>query len=487
MRLFGLLAVLAGVNVYVFFFNRGTAPREVLKPSSMMKAADGKTATLKDAVRQAAGELGPPANGAAMTVPAAPDGTAASQASKKARPPQVLAPAPAGKPKGSAVAGSPPKEVPGGSPGLDDEGSLNPEKKISDAETLGQILVREGFEGEAPKIVAALSKLFDAKTIRGGQTYLVHEDESGEPESFEYRPNAVTRYVVSRGASGAWVATRVDQPVETKVVTIAGTVDSSLYESVQKAQEGSALAGLLVEVLAWDVNFYTDTHPGDHWKVMVEKQYLGGQFYRYGHLLAAEYGGKVGTVRAFYWKANRPNAEGHYFDAQGQAVSKSLLKTPLRFVRISSKFDRHRFHPILHVEKAHLGIDYAAPVGTPVWASATGKVTECEMKRGSGNTVVLAHPNGLTTRYYHLSRFARGMKVGKMVKQKDVIGFVGTTGLSTGPHLHFSVTKNGAFVDPSKVQVNRDPPVSEPGAYQATIRPRIAALRSLDAAPLARN
>jgi len=486
LRLFGLLAVLAGVNIYVFFFNRGTAPREVLKPSSMMRAADGKAGTLKDAVRQAAGELSPPVNSAPMTVPVAGN---ASASSKKAKTPQVLAPA-AGSPpkaKGTTVAASPPKELPGGSPGLDDEGSLNPEKKISDAETLGQILVREGFEGESPKIVAALSRLLDAKLIRGGQTYVVRQDESGEPESFEYRPNAVTRYVVSRGASGAWVATRVDQPVETKVVTIAGTIDSSLYESVQKAQEGSALAGLLVEVLAWDVNFYTDTHPGDHWKVMVEKQYLGGQFYRYGHLLAAEYGGKVGTVRAFYWKSNRPNAEGHYFDTQGQAVSKSLLKTPLRFVRISSKFDRHRFHPILHVEKAHLGIDYAAPVGTPVWASATGKVVECEMKRGSGNTVVLSHPNGLSTRYYHLSRFARGMKVGKMVKQKDVIGFVGTTGLSTGPHLHFSVTKNGAFVDPSKVQVNRDAPVSEPAAYQATIRPRIAALRALDTSPLARN
>jgi murein DD-endopeptidase MepM/ murein hydrolase activator NlpD len=455
----------------------------------MSKAAEGKAGTLKDAVRQAAGALAP-GDSTAMAVPATADGVPAAN-SKKAKVPQVLAPAPVpgGKAKGGVAAANPPKEVPGGSPGLDDEGSLNPEKKISDAETLGQILVREGFEGDSPKIVAALSKLFDVKLIRGGQTYLVHADESGEPESFEYHPSAVTRYVVTRGASGAWVATRVDQPVETKVVTIAGSIDSSLYESVQKAQEGRALAGLLVEVLAWDVNFYTDTHPGDHWKVMVEKQYLGGQFYRYGHLLAAEYGGHagVGTVRAFYWKPNRPNAEGHYFDAQGQAITKTLLKTPLRFVRISSKFDRHRFHPILHVEKAHLGIDYAAPVGTPVWASATGKVVECEMKRGSGNTVVISHPNGLSTRYYHLSRFARGMKAGKMVKQKDVIGFVGTTGLSTGPHLHFSVTKNGAFVDPSKVQVNRDAPVAEPAAYQAAIRPRIAALRTLDAAPLARN
>ena len=484
-----MLAVLAGVNVYVFFFNHGTAPRDVLKASSTAKAADGKAGTLKEAAQAATADLSATAS-AKMVVPAGGAATPAA-ASKKALVPQLVAPAatpsPAARTKGGLAATSHPKEHPGGSPGLDDEGSLNPEKKIGDAETLGQILVREGFEGESPKIVAALSRLFDAKLIRGGQTYLVRADEGGEPESFEYRPNAVTRYVVSRGASGTWVAIRVDQPVETKIVTVAGNVDSSLYESVQKAQEGSALAGLLVELLAWDVNFYTDTHPGDHWKVIVEKQYLGGQFYRYGHILAAEYGGRVGMFRAFYWKANRPGAEGRYFDEKGQAISKTLLKTPLRFVRISSKFDRHRFHPILHVEKAHLGIDYAAPVGTPVWASAAGKVVECEMKRGSGNTVVLAHPNGLTTRYYHLSRFARGMKAGKLVKQKDVIGFVGTTGLSTGPHLHFSVTKNGAFVDPSKVQVNRDAPVSEPGAYLAAIRPRIATLRALDPTALARN
>jgi murein DD-endopeptidase MepM/ murein hydrolase activator NlpD len=279
----------------------------------------------------------------------------------------------------------------------------------------------------------------------------------------------------------------VDQPVEVKVESVAGVIDSSLYESVQAAGEGSALAGLLVDMLAWDINFYTDTHPGDHWKVVVEKQYLGGQFYRYGHLLGAEYGGKAGTFRAFYWKASRANAEGHYYDEKGQAISKTMLKTPLRFVRISSKFDRHRFHPVLHVEKAHLGIDYAAPVGTPVWASASGKVVECEMKRGSGNTVVLAHPNGLTTRYYHLSRFARGLKAGKVVKQKEAIGFVGTTGLSTGPHLHFSVTKNGAFVDPSKIQVNRDAPVAEPSAYLVAIRPRLAALKALGGTALARN
>jgi murein DD-endopeptidase MepM/ murein hydrolase activator NlpD len=348
-------------------------------------------------------------------------------------------------------------------------------------------LAREGLAGEATRIIAALSRLLDPKLIREGQSYAVRLDERGEPEAFEYRPTPASRYVATRGEDGSWSGARIDRPVETKTVAVSGTIDATLYESVQAAGEGSALAGLLVDLLAWDVNFYTDTHPGDHWKVIVEKQFLGAQFYRYGHILAAEYGGRVGTFRSFYWKPSRPDAPGRYFDEKGQAISKTMLKTPLRYVRVSSKFDRHRFHPILHREKAHLGIDYAAPVGTPVWASSGGKVVECEMKHGSGNTVVIGHGGGMTTRYYHLSRFARGLRAGQVVRQKEVIGFVGTTGLSTGPHLHFSVTKNGAFVDPSKVQVNRDAPVSDRGAFLAAIRPRIATLRTLAPGALAGN
>jgi murein DD-endopeptidase MepM/ murein hydrolase activator NlpD len=156
-----------------------------------------------------------------------------------------------------------------------------------------------------------------------------------------------------------------------------------------------------------------------------------------------------------------------------------MLKTPLRYVRISSKFDLKRFHPILHTLRAHLGVDYAAPVGTPVWAPAGGKIVEAEMKRGSGNTIAIAHPNGLQTRYYHLSRFAKGIRPGVQVQQKEVIGFVGTTGLSTGPHLHFSVVKNGHFIDPSKLPVLREAGVANRAAYLDAVRPRVAVLKAL--------
>jgi murein DD-endopeptidase MepM/ murein hydrolase activator NlpD len=368
------------------------------------------------------------------------------------------------------------------------------DRKFAANDTLGAVLSREGFGSAGPSVIAALAKLVDPRSIRGGQKYVVRVGDDGAPEAFEYQPTPALRYLVEReeddeGAARSWTARKLAATVEIKTVEAGGTVESSLYESVQKAGESTTLVSQLVELFAWDVNFYIDTHPGDHWKVLIEKQYLGGQFYKYGRVLAAEYGGKVGTFRAFFWagKDAPRDRPGKYYDAQGQALSKSMLKTPLRFVRISSKFDRKRFHPILHVERAHLGIDYAAPVGTPVWASASGRVVEAGMKHGSGNTVVIAHANGLNTRYYHLSKFARGLHAGQQVKQKDVIGYVGTTGLSTGPHLHFSVTKNGAFVDPSKLAVNRDAPVPDRGAFMAAVQPRIAAMKAMQPGAVARN
>jgi murein DD-endopeptidase MepM/ murein hydrolase activator NlpD len=526
-RLGVVLAGLVGINVYVFFFNRGTAPRDVLNLQSTSKTMEGTRHELlaKDASKgrtllassssaapgkaaPAASALAPPAPAKpapgpakaapvpAEAAPAAPDeappAAAAPVAVAEAAPPTPAAPA---APKLLGPQHAPPPgtfQVPWAPPPEDDgesavggDGAI--ERRFANAVTLSQVLAREGFGSDGLKVVAALTKLVDPKTIQGGQKYFVRLGEEGAPESFEYQPSPVLRYIVEKDESGAWGARKAEQAVELKTVETGGLVESSLYESVQKAGESTSLVSLLVELFAWDVNFYTDTHPGDHWKVVVEKQLLGGKFYKYGKLLAAEYGGKVGTFRAFYFAGRNGKQPGHYYDEHGLAISKTMLKTPLRYVRISSKFDRKRFHPILHVEKAHLGIDYAAPVGTPVWASASGRVVEVGMKRGSGNTIVIQHANGISTRYYHLSRYARGLHAGQTVKQKDVIGFVGTTGLSTGPHLHFSVTKNGAFVDPNKLQVNRDAPVADRAGFMDAIRPRLAALRNIQPGAVARN
>lgn len=450
-RLGALLVGLTAVNIYVFFFRDDTAVRNVMQPSSTGKSlAEQKARAVNDSVP-------PSLRGFGGVVPK--KGTTTPMGK-----PSALGPGAGPSPSSAA---------------LMEGGGRIVEGKFGPNEALVTVLAREGFASASPYVTKELTRLTDPKLIRPGDAYAVGFDAEGAPALFEYAPTPVLRYVISGAADGSWQGRKEEKPLEVRTVQAAGVIGSSLYESVQKSGETSALASLLVDLFAWDINFYIDTHPGDHWKVIVQKQYLGGQFYKYGTLLAAEYGGRVGTFRAFFWDPTPGKGGERYFDEKGQAIAKSMLKTPLRFVRVSSKFDRKRFHPILHRVKAHLGVDYAAPVGTPVWASASGKVSEVGMKRGSGNTVVITHGNGLATRYYHLHRFAKGLKLGKQVRQKEVIGYVGTTGLSTGPHLHFSVTKNGAFVDPSKLQVMREPPAANRPAFLESIRPRVAALKAL--------
>ena len=446
-----LLVVLTGVNVYFFFFRADKDVRKLMQPvSTEQTLADSRKELVKESIPRSL--LGASWKGKDRAGAAAQPATAGAE-----RPgPANLWRAGNGDNDGHIV-----------------EGEFGP------SDTLSTVLARENYGSAAGAVTRALSKLVDPKLIRPGEHYAVTRDDEGTATFFEYAPTPVLRYVVGQKTDGTWQARKEEKALVVKNADVSGTIESSLYESVSKAGESGALVSLLVELFAWDINFYIDTHPGDHWKVVVEKQYLGGQFYKYGSLLAAEYGGKAGSFRGFYWNPSGQRGRGRYYDEKGQALAKSMLKTPLRFVRISSKFDRHRFHPILHRMKAHLGIDYAAPVGTPVWATAGGKVVEVGMKRGSGNTVVINHGNGLQTRYYHLSRFANGMKSGKQVQQKEVIGYVGTTGLSTGPHLHFSAVKGGVFVDPSTLTISREPPVANRAAFLDAIRPRLAALRVL--------
>jgi murein DD-endopeptidase MepM/ murein hydrolase activator NlpD len=443
-RLGAVLVALTGINVYVFFFRDDTAVRKVLQPqSTSTTVVDEKTGAIRDSVQS--------------KLPASLTG------------PNLKT-----KPIDKKVAGGG-DEAPAELDGRVVEG------KIGANDTLGTVLAREGFGAVAGNVIKGLGRVFDVRSIKPGDGYVVGFDAEGNPELFEYLPTPVQRYVVTPrdDSDGIWQARKEEKALETRTAEASGVIESSLYDSIHKSGESSALVSLLVDLFAWDINFYIDTHPGDHWKVVVEKQYLGGQFYKYGNIVAAEYGGTVGTFRAFYWNPAPGRAPGRYYDDKGQAIAKTMLKCPLRFVRVSSKFDRNRFHPILHTIKAHLGVDYAAPVGTPVWASAGGKIAEVGMRPGSGNTIVINHANGIATRYYHLLRYAKGLVAGKHVNQKEVIGYVGTTGLSTGPHLHFSVTKNGAFVDPTKIQVAREAPVANPRAFFDAIKPRIAALKAL--------
>ena len=271
---------------------------------------------------------------------------------------------------------------------------------------------------------------------------------------------------------------------------IGGRIDSSLYGAVKAAGEDGALVSFFVDVFAYDIDFYNDTRDGDTFKVIVEKEYKDQEFLRYRRILAAEYSGNAGTFHAFYWASGAKDAAGadkpgRYYDELGQSVEKSMLKTPLKFARVSSGFNPRRMHPVLHTVKGHFGTDFACPVGTPVWAAADGVISQIGPNKGAGNMITIRHDNGLVSIYMHLSKFTPGLKVGTRVAAKTVIALSGNTGLSTGPHLHFAVKQNGSWVDFMKLQPARAAgvPKAQLGKFKADIGTLVERLAQIPTVP----
>ena len=334
------------------------------------------------------------------------------------------------------------------------------------------------------ELVAALAPLFDFRHAQLGHHYqFTIRTADGRVTKFRYETGPLEVFEVERAADGTLKAHKVEVPVRTEVAEIGAELKASLYQAMKRANESPALVSRLVDAFAWDLDFYKDPRPGDSFKVLVEKIYSGDKFIKYGHMLAAEYVSKKrGTFQVFYFspevkpKSGVDPPAGGYFLQDGQSAKKTFLKTPLKFARVSSKFDLHRKHPILHYTRAHLGVDFAAKTGTPVWSMAGGVIRQAAFERGFGNLVIVDHRNGLLSFYAHLSRFAKGMKPGVKVEQKQVVGFVGMTGLATGPHLHFGVKRNGAWVDPAGLKMTRDAPV--PSKYMAQFRKQSAVLRA---------
>jgi murein DD-endopeptidase MepM/ murein hydrolase activator NlpD len=322
------------------------------------------------------------------------------------------------------------------------------EGKVGKSDTLGKLLRKSGLSAaEADEVIRSLAGVLDFKSIKAGQPFRIERGPDGRVKLFELEISKIQHVRSERQSSGELVGTADNKETRIELKSISGTIESSLYATLKGAGENAALVDFFVDVFAYDIDFYNDTREGDVFHIVVEKKWseVDGQQVHvgYGRILAATYEGKEGTYKTFFWN-------GKYYDEAGQSSERGFLKTPLKFARVSSGFDRARMHPILHVQRAHLGVDYAAPVGTPVWAAASGTVTHAGPAGGAGNLVMIRHDNGIETAYMHLSKFAN-IKVGQKIEAKTVIGYVGTTGLSTGPHLHFGVKKNGVFVDPSKL------------------------------------
>jgi murein DD-endopeptidase MepM/ murein hydrolase activator NlpD len=284
---------------------------------------------------------------------------------------------------------------------------------------------------------------------------------------------------VVRGDAG-FAAKVLNNPVQTRIRSATATIDSSLFEAAEAADMSDTVALKLAKIFAWDIDFVLDIRDGDHFTAVYEQIFQNGTYLHDGEILAAEFVNSGKIYRAVRF-VNDGGAAG-YYTPDGEPMRKAFLRAPVEFTRVSSGFNPHRLHPILNLIRGHMGTDYAAPVGTPVHAAGDGRVSFKGERGGYGNAVVLTHTNNVATLYGHLSRFAKNIRIGSHVQQGAVIGYVGMSGLATGPHLHYEYLTNGVHKNPQTVQL----PGAEPLRADSLIKfrtlsaPLLASLSSPD-------
>ena len=319
--------------------------------------------------------------------------------------------------------------------------------RIQRKDTLFEILHRMGTPlMNISDLIQTLKKLYPIKSLKPGSEIKIQIDrKNGEVRRLEYPIDQDTLLVVNNSPQGL---TTIKQEIEfeTRLSVIAGRIRTSFFEDAIQAGLNSQLVLNLADIFGWDIDFSVDIREGDSFRVLLEDNYKDGKFVYTKRILAAEFMNQGREYTLFYFK-DHDGIEG-YYDSAGRSVRKQFLKSPLRYSRISSSFSNRRFNPILKIYRPHYGIDYAAPTGTPIEAVCDGKVTFAGWKGGYGNCITIQHSATYASNYGHLSHFAQGVKAGAKVKQGEIIGFVGSTGLATGPHLDFRIAENGAFINP---------------------------------------
>ena len=297
----------------------------------------------------------------------------------------------------------------------------------------------------------ASAKIHRLEDVYPGRPYKILIDENSRIKIFLYWIDDDNILNITRIESG-FCALKKHIEYEKKILHIGGIIKDNLIESMGEENKTLILALQLSDIFAWDIDFSTDLRKGDIFKIVVESCYLNNEFKKYGNILAAEFINNGQTYHAFRFEHN---GEVDYYDDGGKSLRRAFLKAPLSFRRISSRYSKRRFHPILKIYRPHLGIDYAAPTGTPVSSVGDGTIVFAGYKGQNGKIVIVRHPNSYTTYYGHLSKIKKGMKRGVKVKQGQIIGYVGTTGLSTGPHLDYRIKKHNRFVNPLTLKLPR--------------------------------
>jgi murein DD-endopeptidase MepM/ murein hydrolase activator NlpD len=325
-------------------------------------------------------------------------------------------------------------------------------------------------------------------SIRPGQEFDFLQGNDGSLEGFRFEKDPASRATIRLdGVQPTLAIQKRDMDVREQVAH--GVISSSLYAAAGQAGMDAAMVGKLADLFKYDIDFVQDLREGDRFTVIYDDVFRAGQRYGHGDIVAAEFINQGKRYTAYRFK--KANGEFGWFSEDGRPIEKSFLRIPVDFTRISSKFTTARMHPILGRMRAHKGVDYAAPSGTPIHAAGDGVIKYHGWERGYGNFVVVQHSKTISTAYGHMSRFVKGQHVGEHVRQGEVIGYVGMTGLATGPHLHYEFRVNGVQRNPQTVTLPQPQPL--PAAQLAkfraqVVKPQLARLEALDSRmKLARN
>jgi murein DD-endopeptidase MepM/ murein hydrolase activator NlpD len=358
-----------------------------------------------------------------------------------------------------------------------DDGPDSVEYTVQRDDTLDQIFRSVGLDIDTLAELRARPEIRKALDILrpGDIITLVHAD--GVLQSLNRQISNTLTLSVARAGEG-YAVNYIENPLETEIVGKRARIESSLFAAGQKAGMNSrTIMTLANQIFGWDIDFALDIREGDEFGVLYEQKFQDGGYVTDGRVLAAEFVNQGKTHRAVWFASKDGEVEG-YFTPEGKGMRKAFLRAPLDFTRISSVFNPRRVHPLSGRVRAHKGVDYAAPTGTPIFAAGDGRIEFAGRRGGYGNAVIIDHGRGITTLYGHMSRFGKAARGGRAVKQGELIGYVGSTGASTGPHLHYEYRVKGVHKDPSTIPLPR---TEIPSQYLAEFRTQAeVALARLD-------
>ncbi|ACX96956.1 peptidoglycan DD-metalloendopeptidase family protein [Halothiobacillus neapolitanus] len=335
--------------------------------------------------------------------------------------------------------------------------------KVKSGDSLSTIFSRLGLNYQTVSdVIAVGDQAAPLKNLRPGDQLNVELTPDNQLLAINYQLAPNKTLSIRRDANDQFTADKIVLPMETRLTTAEGVIDSSLYQSAIESGLSANMVMELADIFGWKINFLKDVQNGDHFRIVYEEKYVNGKHVDTGAVVAAEFVNNGKTYQAVRYTA--PNGKTGYYEPNGASLARGFLRYPVAFSRISSKFNMHRMHPLYHKIRAHKGVDFAAPTGTPIHAAGRGKIEFIGWQHGYGKVIKIKHDGGFETVYGHMSRFNNQLKRGSSVDMGETIGYVGMTGAATGPHLHYEFHVKGVYTDPLVAKLPEANPI--PSKYR---------------------